>query len=296
MGDRESDNDIGRLKRALTERLLAGRLPGALARWVHRRMRRDPAWAAHYDVHRRVERAAAGGPSLSGAQKDLVKRMLFAGPLEAPAEDGASQPASSRGWLLGASVAAAAAVVVLVVVTRPAPLGPEGAVWTPRGASSAGLGFRVRCVAPDRQRVLAEAEAGTRAALGPTTLTCPADGLLAFSATNLSEEDAFFFVVGVGEDGAPRWYAPFDEGASSVPVAAGVVDDVMDALAGLRRMEGDRHVALFALFSPRALSADEVARAVATAKREGLSLSALSRLPLSSSAQARVDLHREGGG
>lgn len=285
-------SEPGFLRRALTkrlvERLASGRLPPFLTGWVYRRLDEDEEMARHYDALRQMERAAAGHPPLSGAQRDLVRARLFGGALPL-AEKEAAPPA--RVWprvvvpLLGA-----AAATVLFVQIEGSPVDGGGDGWTARGLPAAAVGVRARCLSSSGTAVVSQAEAGIGATVAAPELSCSRDGLLALSATNRTDHEVYVFIVGVAPDGDARWYAPFSRDERSLPVQAGGVDVVLGDLAALRALPDDGRVALHALFSPKPLSAEKVEAALERARRGGLDPSRLARLPVNATVQARVDL------
>lgn len=265
-------------RRMLTRLLLDGRAPARLLLFIHRRMRADVAWHAHYDALRHVELASAR-EDFGPAQTDLVERMIMA---QLPSEQG-------RRPLLGL-LAAAGAAAALLLVLRP-PSSHDGVPWTERGADRA-VGVRVRCIghasAEGGQGVVAEAEVAPGVARGG--LACPRDALLSFSVTNRADEQRHVFVVGLSPAGDLRWYAPFVEGASSAPMPAGAIDELLPVVADTRRMPEDGRVTLHALFSERPLIGTEVARIVRGAAARGIAVGALERLPVPGVAQGRLEL------
>lgn len=286
MVDPQHEDDLPAWKRALAERLVDGRLTGFVARAVHARIRRDPAWSRRYDLLRRVERAAAGGTAFSAGQRAMVKEMLFAA-AAAPAPE----PAPARSWVWGGGLATACAAAALFVAVR-APVEDQTLVARGVDLASIHVGLRARCLDAAGAKVVDEAEAGTAGRVKDPVLSCPKDGLVAFSATNLGAAPRHLLVVGVAPDGSLRWYAPFQKQGGSVAVAPGAVDAVLGAVADTRAMAPDDEVALFALFAERPVSSADAADAVRRARERGLNLRALTRLPIDVDAQARIDLVR----
>lgn len=291
--DRSGAAEPGPFGRALVGRLAAGRLPGFVARRVHARLARDEGLARYYDTLRRIERAAAGSTGLGAEQKRLVGAMLFAGaPSPSPTRELAP---SSWPRALVALAGATAALVLFVRIEGASPV-TEDSSFTARGAGEVAVGVRARCLAASGERVLSQAEAGVGPTVAPPELACPDGGLLALSATNRGARDAWVFVVGVGSDGDTRWIAPFDRAARSVRVGEGAVDRVLGDLATLESRGAGERLALHALFSARPLHADDVEAALALARRQGLEVAKLARLPVDARAQARLDVVVTRGG
>ncbi|MDP2340763.1 MAG: hypothetical protein Q8O67_07390 [Deltaproteobacteria bacterium] len=273
---------MGALRRLLTDVLLDGRAPPWVLAFLHRRMLGDAVWRAHYHAVRSVERAAAG-TEFSAGQSALVERMLL----------DQLVPERKRRRRLAPLVAfagVAAAVALLVVVPGSSVDSIEG--WTGRGPAGDGgdlRGVRVRCVDRAVPRVLAEAEAAPGVRQGG--LVCPRGALLSFSVTNRSNAAGYVFVVGLSPAGELRWYAPFVEGASSTPMPAGVVDELLPTAADTSAMPQDGRVTLHALFSKAPLSGVEVARRIRGATGHGVSVGALERLPIDDDVeQGRLEL------
>ncbi len=281
-----SEAEPGPFGRLLVERLVSGRLPAFLVRPAYRRLDRDARLARYYDTLRRVERAAAGHPSLSTSQRQLMRSALFDRGGTAGAEPARSFLRPRVGLALAG---AAAAALLFVQMEAPAPRADDAA-WTPRSAREAAIGVRARCLSPSGRALLSEAEAGVGPRVSAPELSCPSGGLLALSATNRGARELYVFVVGISGDGALRWLAPFDDGASSVPVPARGIDVVLGDLASLRAASDGERVALHALFSAAPLSARDVEGALVLARRQGLVLEKLARVPLNVRAQARLDL------
>lgn len=265
---------LGPVRRMLTRVLLDGRAPVRLLTIIHARMRADEVWHAHYHALRSVEQASARrefGP----AQTDLVERMIMAN----------LPPERSRRPLVGLLATAGAAAALLLLVDFD---DREASAWTERGTAEHAVGVRVRCVDRAAQAVVAEAEVAPSVARGG--LGCPRGGLLSFSVTNRSDEERHVFVVGISAAGDLRWYAPFVEGASSAPMAAGAIDELLPVVADTSGMPADARVTLHAIFSDRALTGAEVALLVRGAAARGVSVGALERLPVPGVQQGRLEL------
>jgi hypothetical protein len=287
------------LRRSLTwmllPRLAAGTLPGWLARPLHEAVRTDGELGRAYDALRRAERAAAAPAAapaaVTAAQRDLLEALVLGGPTAAPAR-------ARRFALPGAAAALAAAAVVGFVVLRPAgddggdrafPLGDLAARSERLHAEP--LGVKVSCVrtVDGENQVVGSATAGARQS--GDVLSCPHGSLLAFSTTNLGAETRHMFVVGVGEDGARRWYAPFDRDAAATAVPAGQVDAVLPTLADTSSMPADARLSLFILISDEPFDAAAVERQLASSALRGVPLSRLERLPLMDvPLQGRIDV------
>ena len=268
------------LRRVLTWHLLSSWPPEAVKAWTRTRMRDDPAWSAHYDALRAVERAAAGGVAFGPGQIDDGERRLLAA---------LAEPTPERGSRRGAAFAALAAAVSVAAFVVVADGTPATDGWAARGAGDAArVGVRARCVDEGTGSVSASAEVSPRHVVD--ALRCRPGSLLAFSLTNLEQQPAHVFVVGVAETGELRWYQPFDERATSAVVGAGTVDRPLAVAADTRQMPTDARVTLFALFSPTPIEGAAVARSVRTAQARGVPIGKVDRLPLEGVAQARIDL------
>lgn len=266
----------GWFRRMLTRLLLDGRGPVWLLLVIHRHMRQDDAWHAHYHALCSIEQASTHRDFGPG-QTDLVERMIMA---ELPS----TKPRRSFVGLLAAA-GATAAILMLVDINN-----EEGAGWTARsGAAHHAVGARVRCIDGTEQAIVAEAEVAPGIARGG--LRCPRGGLLSFSVTNRSDAERFLFIVGLSPAGDLRWYAPFVETSSSTSMPAGAIDELLPVVADTSTMPGDGRVTLHALFSERALSGAEVAQLVRGAASRGVATGALERLPMPAAVQqGRLEL------
>ena len=280
--------------RWLLPRYAAGeQLPSPLRRLVRQALERDAALAAQYNAMRRAEHVIAGDPGLSAAQLDL----LLAGVLEQTDAAAARQRASAGApaWM-PASLAAAAAAVVFVVSGSPSgSTGATGATGsglgdlTARSAllAQAPLGLRVRCVHHDR--VTDDATAGARQS--GDDLDCAADGLLAFSTTNLATSTRYAFVIGVDDDNGDRvWLAPFPRGSAARTLQAGVTDDVIDVLSPMQGLP--ERLTLHLLLSDVPFTSADVESRLSAAQRASIPLKHLDRLPVDVPIQARLTVQR----
>lgn len=277
-------------QRLLLRALLGGWLPRAWAQGVHRAIAKDAAWSAAYDAARRAERAASlpGGKrrAFSAGQIDLVEDLIFAQLDAAQTQQGPQTQPAPAWWQQWMPLAAAAALVVVFVNV---PSNVDDA-YTARGgdaAEGARVGVRARCIDKDARRVVDEAEAGPRAPAD--SLRCPRGSLLSLSVTNLDDADVYVYAVGVADDGALRFFSPFDEPASSVKVARGTVDDPLDVVADTAAFPDDKGVALFTLFSARPLRGPDVARTLRDVQQRTGHVQALDRLPFDA-LTTRIDL------
>lgn len=277
----------GWLRRQLTHALLSGALPPRLGRAVHRRLGADrdrdgAAWRAYYNELRAAERAATGEDCLTESQLDLIEGAVLADVRAAPRE----RPFTS--WKMTAALASAALAVVVVLVASSA--GHDELVA--RGSGAPAIGLRVRCLsdAPPSQAPEVIASSVLGAASAARSLRCPDASLLAFSVTNLSEETAQVFLVGVREDGELLWFAPFEQQGASVAVPAGASDQLLEVVAATGSMDLGKRVALFALFDDRPMEGAALARELSGARARGLTLHGLDRLPLDVAAQSRAEL------
>lgn len=266
----------GWFRRTLTRLLLDGRGPAWLLSVIHRHMRHDDAWHAHYHGLRSIEQASMHRDFGPG-QIDLVERLIMS---ELPA----MKPQRSFVGLLAVAGATAAIMVLVDMNTE------EGAGWTARsGTADQAVGARVRCIDGTEQAIVAEAEVAPGIARGG--LRCPRGALLSFSVTNRSDAERFIFIVGLSPAGDLRWYAPFVEASRSASMPAGAVDELLPVVADTSTMPGDGRVTLHALFSERALSGAEVAQLVRGAASRGIATGALERLPMQAAVQqGRLEL------
>ena len=281
------------LARMLLSRYAGGTLPRVMAQLVRDALAVDPALAEAYTALRRGERAAAGGAHTSASQRDLLEAALIT--------SGARTNGPNRS-ILFAPLAACASLAIFVIVSDTQTVGTHAvgprsvgthAVGTLAARSAAlaqdPLGVKVSCV--HEERVVDTATAGARRP--SDALTCPADAMLAFSLTNLGQDERFVFVVGVAKDGGTRWYAPFDRTASSVRAAAGRDDEVLPVLGDMRGMPNDEHVTLHVLLSDAPFEARDVERQIVSAQRRGVPIGSVEKLPLPNiPLQARVDMVR----
>lgn len=281
----EQEPRVGFFKQALARALVDGRLPRWLVPSLHRRILEQRAWRAEYEALRHAERLAAGAPAVTQSQVDLLETLVL------HEVQGVSE---TRGPVY-AWVAAAAAMCVLVgILFQALPSGPETTdpAWRVRRADGDAprLGLKLRCVAPDRSRVLAAAEAGARQL--EDRLSCPHGGLLSFSVTNLDEAPRYLFAVGVSDEAELRWYAPFTRTSRSVKVEPGEVDRLLETLADTSELPDDDRVSLFVLYSSRPLSGHEIEAQLARAPtRQHLQKAA--RLPVEAEVQARIELQTD---
>lgn len=264
--------ELGPIRRALLLRALDGRLPGPMLRVVHRRIGADPAWRAAYDALRRAEHAVGGG-SPSAGQRAALERLVV---------DSVRPARRGRRVAFGlAAAAACAAVVVVALPTAPDDLRPRGAATDER------VGVRVRCVT-DAEPPALLAETVLPATGDGVPLSCPTGALLVFSTTNLSEAPVHVFVLGIRGDGEPLWYAPFERAGRSVRVEPETADRLLEVAAETAGMTSGDRVTLFALFSDRPLSGAAVDAQLDGARRRGVSLRGLDRLPVAGARQGRA--------
>jgi hypothetical protein len=282
------------LRDALARRLLDGELSPSLTRFVHERVGRSESWRAEYSALRAAQRAAADDVPLARGQRDALEGLLFS---SGGAVAEASPPSRApRALLVGAAAAALALalVVVLPSSSNQAPAPMAGAdEWQSRGADALRVGVRVRCLSDGAEpKVLSETLLG--AGLPGAPVACPADGLLAFSVTNLAERDHGVFVLGVRDDGELLWYAPFERAGAGIHVEAGVVDRPLSVAASLDELDHGAGATLFAVFARSAPDGPALERELRAAAARGLALGSLDRLPVESVAQARAALRIDG--
>lgn len=275
------------LTRRLLPRLVAGTLPGWVARLVHRWMREDAALSTLYDAERRAEET----DKLSAAQLDLLESLV----LDASAQSSRLRGLGGLGVPLVAGGALAATAALLFVVTRAGINDDVRRIHVgdldARGQklASAPLGVKVTCLSADAKRVLDEATAGARQS--GARLDCPLGSVLAFSTTNLSNESRHLFIVGVAADGARRFYSPFYQEGAALEMAPGAKDTPLAALADTRNMPKDDVVSLFVLVSDEAFDGGDIERQLARAESRGVPLKSVDRLPVDVPIQSRIDMH-----
>jgi hypothetical protein len=265
----------------LLPRYASGGLPGPLRRLVARTLDDDDVLVQRYELLRRAERVAGKNDGLSAGQSDLLLASIFD---DVTLHERPARAPALTTWM--PALGAAASVALLVLVAKPTSTDGAQGDLTARAAllEQAPLGVRIRCVAHDQ--VLGEATSGARQT--GMALACPADGLLAFSTTNLSKSARHAFVVAIDAHGDARFLPPFSADASSVAMAPGTTDEVLPTLAPVP--DGD--VTLFVLLSDTPLQGADVERSLQQAKRAAVSLDKLERLPLDVPVQARVMLGR----
>lgn len=244
----------------------APQLGGALRRALQRSIDEDAVVGAAARALAVVERPRDGG--LSGAQKDRLLAALLDDRAGDPVE-----PASAPAWRALVPLAAAGACVGVFAVSSNGDLAA-------RGAADAALGVRVRCVHDGA--VVDDASAGARQTGGD--LACPAGSLLAFSTTNLQRAERFAFVVGIDDHGDVVWLPPFAEDSAARALPAGSTDAVVDTLAPLP----DRAVTLFVLLDDNGFDGADVGRRLDAARRSGVPLEKLDKLPVGVRAQGRL--------
>lgn len=211
------------IARIILRMLVDGRLPDALARYAHRRALTNDAWARTYHELRTAERALESAddgarPPLSSSQHAFVRaRVLAATRAQRPVMAHAPVP-----WLAGAAAAASLAFFVLAGPRRDdGSVGGDDDGWRARGAHAAHehTNIRVHCVDAGRTQVLDEADL-TDADTG-ASLRCPTGGLLAFSATNRTQQERWPAIV--AHDGAVVAFTVPFEGEPGTAVPAGSV-------------------------------------------------------------------------
>lgn len=229
-------------------------LPAELA--VH--LQQCPECAATWDALTEAERALEGDAGLSArALAALENRVL----LSVPTLPRPGLAAWARRFLLPvAPLALATAAVFLWVSPR-----VDGGFQARGGADD--------LAAPVRVRLLCVGSAGVRGDVVSTaevrTLHCGQQDVLGFALTvNPDNPWTSLFLVGVGPDGQPRWYHPRPEEKESVALPREPVAD--QPLPGVRldvnHREGTTRV--YAVYSHRPLSVEEVRQAVARGSME----------------------------
>jgi hypothetical protein len=211
------------IARIILRMLVDGRLPGAFARYAHRRALSNDDWAAAYHELRTAERALESAddgarPPLSSSQHAFVRsRVLAAARAQRPAVAHAPVP-----WLAGAAAAASLAFFVWAAPRRD---DGEPAVDDDYRARSAAdenaqhANIRVSCIDKARTQVLDEADL-VRRPTPEATLRCPAGGLLAFSATNRTQQQRWPAIIARDGD-VVAFTVPFEgEAGSAVPAGS----------------------------------------------------------------------------
>jgi hypothetical protein len=269
----------GFFRSILVRVLLSGWCPAPLARAIHRMMQTDPAMSAAYSASRRIERAASGR-AFSPGQVDLVEQLIMGAVAEAEAAESSRELSWASSWrAVVAPLSAAAAMVFVFVATGDNVQQPETAVdvWTTRGGSAPRVGVRARCIDAAARKIIDSAEAGP--ASDVDVLTCPRGGLLSLSITNLDDEAVYVYAVGVADDGL-RFLSPFSESSSSLRIAPNTVDVPLDVVADTAALPPDENIAIFTLFSPKALRGPDVARTIRAAQDRAVRVQSLDRLPV----------------
>lgn len=252
----------------LLPRYVAGALPHSLGRLVRARLVDDVELQAAYHVLRRAERPVHGG--LSAAQKELLlDAILDASSAHAPAT------ASSWWTQLVPAGAAMACLALFVAIGHDDDLVARGAAQP-----QAPLGVRIRCVS--NGNVVDEASAGARQT--GADIDCGADGLLAFSTTNLNDAVRYAFVVGVDDSGNRVWLPPFERSSAALSLPARSADALLETLAPMPTQA----LTLFVLLDDEPFSADDVEDRLSAAQRNGVPLASLDKLPLDVASQGRL--------
>jgi hypothetical protein len=273
----------------LLPRYVAGALPNSIGRLLRARLDDDVELQAAYHVLRRAERPQHGG--LSVAQKELLLDAI----LNASAQPKANASPSRWTQLVPAGAAMACLAVFVAIghdddsnPWRPArdlnvlmDSGAERPNLVARGAANQPpLGVRVRCLKDGN--VVDEASAGARQT--GHDLDCGADGLLAFSTTNLNDAVRYAFVVGVDDNGRRVWLPPFERTGAALSLPAKSADALLQTLAPMP----PQALTLFVLLDDEPFSADDVEARLATAARNGVPLASLDKLPLDVASQGRL--------
>ncbi len=274
----------GWFKRRLAAALASNALPTFLVLWLHRRLARDHALGAAYDALRQAERAAAGGAALTASQSELLESLVLSA---AGTERRARAPFAAMGAAMGAAA--------LFVWFGGAPGLPTlSGPLVERGASGDPLGVTVTCIDKATKSVTGLATVGARTPAAP--LACAHGALLAFSTTNLGASGKHLFVVGIGEDGDRRWYAPFSTGGPTIPLPPGTAGVALPVAADTSGMTLEPRTSLHVLFFDAPREGSDVERILAAAAARGTTLRALERLPVDATAQARIDVSWRSGG
>ena len=282
-------------KRAILHALVQGWLGGALNRpWILRRIARDPIWSAEYNALRHIERLASGR-ALGTAQREQIESRLFAA-LPKILPD--TKPTSVAAPAFALSAAAAAAITFFAVQAPVAPptgdnsSNPEVPTWTARGAQARAVGARLRCLDTTSQAIVDDAETGPRADVD--VLRCRRGDALAMSFTNLTSQEAYALVVGIGADGGVRILPPFSADGGAVSIPAGAVEEVLPMLADTTGLPDEARTSLFVAFADKPMPVESILQLIRDANARGLPLQALEHLPLPAGVQqGRVDVRWE---
>jgi hypothetical protein len=278
------EKKLGPIRRFLLLRFLAGQLPRPLARAFHRRVGRDPILHAAYEAMRLAE-------------KNPERRELSPGQVEAIASgvvwEGESAASGRLYWPATAGATALIGAMVLAFVVLPGG-GSKETDWQARGGIDERVGLRLRCLSTssngDAHLIH---DVATMPGVAVPNLQCADGDLLAFSASNFSEKTRYIFAVGITRDHQIRWLVPFEASAPFLSVKPNEIDRLLDTLADLNAFPKGEDLAIHVFFSPSNRQGSEVAEVLENARRNGVPIGSLERLPFSGVDQTRVLLNRK---
>ena len=185
-------------------------------------------------------------------------------------------------WALGAATAVLLAVALVVPPVLHRLRGQDE--FQSRGvAAGSGAGVRAVCVGTEPG-----AQPFVRAVLpggGGREAGCRLSDTLHFTYANVApgagQPFEYLFVFGVDASLQPHWYYPQEEEGSSIRLAAGALEEGrLPGGIALSVRHGAGPVRVFALFTHRPVSVDEVARRVEAWRAEGRRLETLTAVGL----------------
>ncbi|MCB9556374.1 MAG: hypothetical protein H6707_09750 [Deltaproteobacteria bacterium] len=246
----------------------------SVALWVHLRV--CPSCRQRYNQAVLAARMLEGGPEAlrrpSTTEINAVKQRLFADQGQSFVPATRSRSASLLRWLIPSTAAALALVIVLYPSLRQPEQRTE---FAPRGAATAssGVGMRVFCVEGDPPDLVVRD-------LPPDDVAqCSLQGRLKF-AYSAGPQVSTLTVVAIdqGYRGVWRHSQTVAEGRTIDQQLTGVSLKLQDGYQiGLYRV--------FAIFAQRPIGADELGRALVTARQQTPRIAELRRLPIKGTLQ-----------
>ncbi len=176
--------------------------------------------------------------------------------------------------------------------------GPEE--LQPRGPAARSaqrvLGLRAFCLRqlpglPAQVTGLAPVTDPASGSASTSSTTCGISDILKFAYTNHSELP-YLFLVGLDEKLAIKWYEPHPPARTSLKVRADVVDEPLPRAVRLAVNHTAGQLRLYALFSARPVTAEQVEQAVARLRVAKTPLGRVSALPVSGVAEQQSILVR----
>ena len=197
----------------------------------------------YYDRLAVIRRAMTGKGEVPAETLDLIGQQVLARSL--PSE---WHPAR----LL---VAVSCTLAIALVVHRLHPPSLAASSFQARGVGRrAGTSIRLFCLSAS-ETVLSAASSGG-------TLRCPRSGLVQVGYSSDDAPGRFLAVVGLDDSGHLHWYHAPPEGGASVPLAPGMVDEVLARSVRLSVNHPLGSVRVWPLVSNRPLEAGEIERQV----------------------------------